>query len=66
MLRIVPRAEPGFMALFSTECVVYMYPDMFVEFIVFMEEIGRAWKGAGASRARPAWLVLVSLDGFDG
>lgn len=29
-----------------------------MEFIVLIEEILRAWKGAGASRARPAW------DGF--
>jgi hypothetical protein len=55
MLRIVPWAEPGFMALFSTECVAYMYPDTFVAFIVLMEEMGSLWKGAGASRARPAF-----------
>lgn len=56
MFRIVPWAEPGFIALFSTECVAYMYPETFVAFMVLMEEIGRAWNGAGASRARPAWV----------
>lgn len=59
MFRIVPRAEAGGMARLSTEWVAYMYPETLVEFMVWMEEILRPWKGVGASTARPAWEVLV-------
>lgn len=54
MLRMVPWADAGGMARLSTEWVAYMYPEMLVEFMVLMAEMGRAWKGEGALRAKPA------------